>query len=285
MRITPIIAAAAALVPAAAISQSPFASYDIASEAVLNDPHDLEIGPDGLLYVADKLGDRIVVMDPETLEILSTFGDGRLPQARDIDFGPDGRAYVSVSGLSAVAVFDFSSGEPEMVELLRGFPRTEGLLAHSNGRVYVMASGTGHLVAVEDGEVAAAAGGMPGAHGVEEALDGSVWVADNFQRRLVRFSPELEILQVIEGPAFGLVGARYFAVDEFGRLVVADQDAHRVLLIDPVTEELLGVLGDGLPGEGPNKFDDPEGAAVMGNEYFISDSDNNRIVRYVVLTN
>lgn len=284
MRISPIIAAAAALLPAAAISQSPFASFDIASEAVLNDPHDLEIGPDGLLYVADKLGDRIVVMDPETLEILSTFGDGRLPQTRDIDFGPDGRAYVSVSGLSAVAVFDFSSGKPEMAELLRGFPRTEGLLAHSNGRVYVMASGTGHLVAVEDGEVAAA-GGMPGAHGVEEALDGSVWVADNFQRRLVRFSPELEILQVIEGPEFGLVGARYFAVDDFGRLVVADQDAHRVLLIDPVSEKLLGVLGDGLPGEGPNKFDDPEGAAVMGNEYFISDSDNNRIVRYVVLTN
>ena len=75
---------------------------------------------------------------------------------------------------------------------------------------------------------------------------------------------------------------------EFGYLVVADQDAHRILLIDPEGPDggtLLGVLGDGIPGLGPDKFDDPEGVAVDGNRYFISDSDNNRIVRYSVVLN
>lgn len=280
-----LIAAALALAPAWALADAPFASFDAASEAVLNDPHDIEIGPDGMLYIADKFGNRVVVMDPETLEIASVIGDGQLPGAHDVDFGPDGRAYVAVTGLSAVAVYDFGSGTPEMVELFRGFPRTEGALAHSNGRLYVMASGTGHLAAVENGAIVGAVGGMPGAHDVEEALDGSIWVADNFQRRLVRFSPDLDVLQVLEGPAFGLVGARYLAIDDFGRLVVADQDAHRILLIDPVTEELIGVLGDGIPGLGPYKFDDPEGAAVQGSTYFFADSDNNRIVRYVVVMN
>ena len=36
---------------------------------------------------------------------------------------------------------------------------------------------------------------------------------------------------------------------------------------------------------GPNKFDDPEGVAVDGPHYYISDSDNNRIVRYKVILN
>ena len=48
----------------------PFASFDKASEAVLNDPHDLALGPDGHLYIADKFGNQIVVMDAETLEVI-----------------------------------------------------------------------------------------------------------------------------------------------------------------------------------------------------------------------
>ena len=76
--------------------------------------------------------------------------------------------------------------------------------------------------------------------------------------------------------------------DEFGRIIVADQDAHRVLMIDPDGPDggsLLGVLGNGLPGIGPGRFDDPEGIAVRDGRYYISDSDNNRIVRYAVVTN
>ncbi|MFA3920511.1 hypothetical protein [Ruegeria hyattellae] len=67
-----------------------------------------------------------------------------------------------------------------------------------------------------------------------------------------------------------------------GLLVVADQDAHRIAKIEPLGGEALGVIGTGLPGKGPNLFDDPEGVAIRGAEYFFADSDNNRIVRYVV---
>ena len=59
-------------------------------------------------------------------------------------------------------------------------------------------------------------------------------------------------------------------------------------MIDPDGPDggsLLGVLGDGSPGKGPNSFDDPEGVAVDGGRFYISDSDNNRIVRYIIVTN
>jgi len=270
-------------VPAAA--QVPFASFDAASEPVLNDPHDLDFGPDGKLYIADKFGNRIVVMDPDTMEVLSTFGDGTLAGVHDISIRPDGKAVIAVTGASAIVIADLSGAEPVLESGLSGFSRTEGALWHSNGRLYVMASGSGQLFAVQDETIVAAASGHFGAHDVEEAPDGSVWVADNAARRVVRYSPDLEELQVLSDPKFGFVGPRYLAIDDFGRLVVADQNAHRVLLIDPATEELIGVLGDGVPGEGPGKFDDPEGVAVRGNSYFVSDSDNNRIVRYVVVIN
>lgn len=280
------LALALLLVPLWAVAEPrPFAAFEAASEAVLNDPHDLAFGPDGLLYVADKFGNQVAVMDPDTLEIVRTIGEGRLYGAHDVSFGPDGRLYVAVTGLSAVAIYDVSGEAPVAQGGISGFPRTEGALAHSNGRLYVMASGTGVLMAVEGEELVGVAGGMPGAHDVAEAPDGSIWVADNFNRRLRRFSPELELLQTIEGPAYGFVGPRYLDIDDFGRLIVADQDAHRILMIEPITGDLVGVLGDGLPGLGPGTFDDPEGIAVRGSAYYIADSDNNRIVKYSVVVN
>jgi DNA-binding beta-propeller fold protein YncE len=268
-----------------ALAQAPFASFDIASEAVLADPHDLTIGPDGRLYIANKFGNDIVIMDPDTLEIVGRAGDGQLAGIHDVSFGPDGLLYVAVTGAGAVAVFRLDGDALVFENGISGFPRTEGALAHSNGRLYVMASGTGQLVAVADAEIVATASGLFGAHDVAEAPDGTIWVADNQNRRLVQFDTELKQLKTLSGGQFGFVGPRYLDIHLDGRLVVADQDAHRVLLIDPISEEVLGVIGDGSPGIGPGKFDDPEGVAISGNSYFFADSDNNRIVKYVVLMN
>ncbi len=280
---SPLLVLLALALPAQA--QAPFAIFERASEAVLHDPHDLTIGPDGRLYVADKFAGEVAVMDPDTLEVIETFGDGELLGIHDISFAPDGRAYIAVTGLHAVAVYRFEGGAPALESMLGSFPRTEGALAHSNGKLYVMATAVGQLAAIDGDQIVGTAGGHNGAHDVAEGPDGSIWVADTFNRRLVRYAQNLERQQVIEGPKYGFIGPRYLDFDDFGRIVVADQDAHRILLIDPVTGDLLGVLGDGTPGLGPNKFDDPEGVAVRGNTYYFSDSDNNRVVKYVVVIN
>jgi DNA-binding beta-propeller fold protein YncE len=282
-----VVAALATLaISAPGAAQVPFAAFDRASAPVLNDPHDLAFGPDGRLYVANKFGNEIVILDPKSLAVIGTFGDGALYGVHDTSFGPDGRAYVAATGLNAIVVFRIeASGEAVFERSFGPFSRPEGALAHSNGRLYVMASGTGELLALDGEKTVARVGGLFGAHDVAQALDGSIWVADNNNSRLVQFSPDLEQLAVLEGPEFGFVGPRYLDVDDFGRLIVADQDAHRVLLIDPVARKVLGVIGDGKPGFGVGVLNDPEGVAVRGNAYYFADSDNNRIVKYVVLVN
>ena len=278
-----------AAVPAfAQDAPAPFASFDLASEPVLADPHDLTIGPDGRLYVADKFGARIAVMDPDTLDLIEMLGEGYLPQVRDISFGPDGRIVVAVTGAGAAAIYNNISELKAPPTTGIQAPNTEGALFHSNGDVFVMASGVGALIRLRGEDVTVGTDFHPGAHDVAEGLDGSIWVADNAGRRLVRYSTDLEQIMVLDDPKFGFLGPRYLDVTSFGHLVVADQDAHRILLIDPDAPDggaLLGVLGDGQPGIGPNKFDDPEGVAADGNRFFISDSDNNRVVRYSVVLN
>ena len=280
-----------AMLASAATAQdapAPFAAFDLASEAVLADPHDLALGPDGRLYVADKFGARIAVFDPDTLELIEMLGEGFLPGVHDISFGPKGDVAVAVTGAGAVAIYESLDVLNAPPDIGVAAPRTEGALLHSNGDLYAMATGLGMLVRYRDLKALAAVEGHFGAHDVAEGHDGTIWVADNQARRLVQYSPELERLKTLDAPKFGFIGPRYLDVTEFGHLVVADQDAHRILLIDPDGPDggsLLGVLGDGKPGLGPNKFDDPEGVAVDGNRYFFSDSDNNRIVRYSVVLN
>lgn len=280
----------ACLFASAALAQSPgpFASFDRASAPVLNDPHDLAMGPDGHLYIADKFGNQIVVMDAETLEVIRTIGDGALYGVHDVAFDRDGRAIVAVTGLSAALVFDdLKSDKPEPVAAYRA-SNTEGALIHSTGRIFVMASGQGVVGAFDGDEWVTGKGGHLGAHDIAEAPNGDIWVADNNNRRLVRYSKDLAQLQIIDHARFGFLGPRYMDIDAGGRLIVADQDAHRILLIDPNGADggsLIGVLGDGAPGIGPGKFDDPEGVLVDGGRYYFADSDNNRIVRYVVVVN
>ena len=281
------LAIAMLLLPTSTFAQEsvPFASFVGASDPVLNDPHDLAIGPDGYLYIADKFANQVTIMDPDTLEVIGNIGDGALFGAHDVSFGADGRLYVAATGLSAVVVYDVSGTEPVNFGTLGPFPRTEGVLAHSNGRIYVMASGTGQLFAVDGDSIVATASGMVGAHDVAEAPDGTIWVADNFQRRLVQFTQNLELMHMLQGAQFGFVGPRYLDFDSSGIIYVADQEAHRVLKIDPITNEVLGVIGTGKPGEGPGLLDDPEGVANRGAEFFFADSDNNRIVKYIVALN
>ncbi len=260
-----------------------FATFDGASKPVLSDPHDLTIGPDGRLYVADKLANRIAILDAETLEVVGSFGKGELFAPRDISFDNDGRAIIADSGNSRVAIYDFSSGAAKLAGEIIGVARTEGATAHPNGRIYANVAGFA-LTAFDDGVAVATVQGHSGAHDVAVGPDGSLWVPDMGNGRIVHYSPDLELLSVFDDAKFGFSGPRYLDVDAQGRLVVADQDAHRILMIDK-DGALVGVLGTGQPGEGPNLFDDPEGVAISGTTYYFADSDNNRVVRYRVVMN
>ena len=72
------------------------------------------------------------------------------------------------------------------------------LLLRSNGDLYAMASGVGILVRYREMETLGAVDGHFGAHDVAEAPDGTIWVADNQARRLVQYTPDLDLLKVIK---------------------------------------------------------------------------------------
>ena len=264
--------------------EKPFATFDAASEPFLSDPHDLVIGPDGRLYVADKFANRIAVLDRESLELLDSFGDGELSAPRDISFDTEGRAVIADSGSGRIMIYDMSGERPRLSGEIIGVSRTEGAVAHPNGRIYANSSGSGTITAFQNGEIVATAGGLIGAHDVEVGPNGDLWVADMGNRRIVRYSQNLEIVSVFNDAKYGFLGPRYLDVDEIGRVIVADQDAHRMIMIEP-DGALVGIIGNGLPGKGPNRFDDPEGVAIYGSTYFFADSDNNRVVRYRVVMN
>ena len=265
-------------------STFPFATFDAASEAVLSDPHDVVIGPDDRLYVADKFANRIAIMDRDTLQVIGSFGEGKLSSPHDIDFDAAGRAIVADTGNHRVAIYDFSSGAPQFFGSVVGVGRPEGAAAHPNGRIYATSSGFGSITAFENGTSVATAQGLSGAHDIAVDPNGDLWVADAGNRRIVKYSPDLKVLTVLDDPKYGWAGPRYLDVDPLGRIVVADQDAHRIVMIDK-DGALVGVLGNGVPGMGANRFDDPEGVEIAGSMYFFADSDNNRIVRYQVVIN
>ena len=46
-----------------------------ASDTFLENPHDLKLSPDGkYLFVSDVGNNRVAILDPETLALLSSFG-------------------------------------------------------------------------------------------------------------------------------------------------------------------------------------------------------------------
>ncbi len=265
-------------------STFPFATFDAASQAVLSDPHDLVIGPDDRLYVADKFANRIAILDRDTLEIIGSFGEGELAGPHDIDFDASGQAIVADTENHRVAIYDFSSGSPQLAGELIGIGRPEGAIAHPNGRIYATSSGFGSITAFENGTSVATAHGLSRAHDIAIDSNGDLWVADAGNRRIIKYSPDLKVLMVLDDPKYGWAGPRYLDVDPLGRIVVADQDAHRIVMINK-DGALVGVLGNGIPGMGANRFDDPEGVEISGSMYFFADSDNNRIVRYQVVMN
>ena len=252
------------------------------SRVDLENPHDLKLSPDGrYLMVADVGNDRVVVLDPESLEWIASFGADHQDGTHDIDFDAAGLAYVADTHNSRVTIYRLRGTEAELIgevgERLRG---PEGVLAHPNGGLYVAGAWSGNLVVFRDGEVIAELGGLSSPHDVELAADGSsIWLADAGNSRLLRLSPELDVLEELGRDEFDFDGVRYLDVTASGMLVAADKNNHVVKFID-AQRRLLHVLGDAGPGRDEYRLRTPEGVEIRNDVVWIADSGNDRVLRY-----
>lgn len=288
MRVSPQCAAIAcaaliamiALVPSPGVA-GPKAEFLGASTTDLDNPHDLKLSPDGrFLYVADLGNDRVAVLDSETLETVGSFTTGGPAGTHDIDIAEDGRAYVAETRLGLVSVWDLDGANATLVDRISGgFDGPEGVLVHPNGRIYVAGAWSNNVVAIENGRIVAELVGLSAPHDVELAPYGNIWLSDSGNNRMLLVSPDLAVKQEWSGPPFHFNGVRYQDVLEDGTVIAADKNSHRVLVISAIGRVDL-VLGTGEPGRGPGVFTTPEGVETDGETLWISDSGNNRVVKY-----
>jgi DNA-binding beta-propeller fold protein YncE len=274
------------------LTVSPLAAAELfleflgASRVDLDNPHDLKLSPDGkYLFVSDVGNDRVAVLDPDTLALVSEFGSDHQSGTHDIDFDAMGRAYVADTHNNRVTIYKMNGTEAtlagELTDRIRG---PEGVLAHPNGRIYVAGAWSDNVVAYEAGEVVAELDGLSSPHDLELAPNGDIWLADAGNDRMLLLSPELEIRRELSGPPYDFDGVRYQDVLPDGTLIAADKNNHRVKFIGP-DGELILVLGTGSPEIGPSKFRTPEGVEVQGDMLWISDSGNDRVVKYRIIGN
>jgi len=256
-------------------------TYLGASTTPLENPHDLKLSPDGrYLFVSDVGNNRVAILDPESLELRGEFGADHQSGTHDVDFDARGRAYVADTHNNRVLIYTVDGLEArrvgELGERIRG---PEGVLAHPNGRIYVAGAWSGNLVAYQDGRVVAELGGLSSPHDVELADNGDIWLADAGNDRLLLLSPDLEIKAELGGKKYDFDGVRYMDLTAQGMIIAADKNNHSVKFIN-ASGDLLLTLGDGSRGKGANRFTTPEGVELRGSTLWLSDSGNDRIVRY-----
>lgn len=251
------------------------------STVPLSNPHDLKLSPDGrYLMVSDVGNNRVTILDPDSLELLGQFGHGEQSGTHDIDFDREGTAYVADTHNNRVAIYRLVDRSAQLVgELSDSIRGPEGVLAHSNGNIYVAGAWSGNVVAYRNGAKVAELSGLSSPHDLESAADGNIWLADAGNDRLLLLTPNLEIIRELSGSPYDFNGVRYLDLMADGTLIAADKYSHSVKFINP-DGRLLLQLGDGKPGKGVGLFTTPEGVEVLGNTLWLSDSGNNRVVRY-----
>ena len=252
-----------------------------ASEVGLENPHDVKLTPDGrYLLVSDVGNDRVVFLDPETLVLKGSFGSDHQAGTHDVEFDANGNLYVADTHNNRVTIYRLNGLDAELIgELSEGIRGPEGVLAHPNGRIYVAGAWSNNLVVYEDGQVVAQMGGLSSPHDVELDISGNIWLADAGNDRLLLLTPDLEVLEELQGPPYDFNGVRYLDLTPEGVLFAADKNNHQIKII-AADRSVMHVMGDGRADLGNGRFRTPEGVEIRGNTVWFADSGNDRILKY-----
>jgi DNA-binding beta-propeller fold protein YncE len=250
----------------------------------LSQPHDAAFSPDGkLIYVTDMRNSRIRVLEAMTLKPVGMFGGGELSYPHDAEFDKSGRLLVADTGNDRIAIYATQGAGAKLVgELKGGLSGPEGVAVAPDGRIIITNTRSGTLSVFRDdklertvGRHGAKDGEFSNPHDVEAAPDGSVYVVDSGNNRVQVFDSALKH-RTSFGAALKLSGPKYLAFDG-DRIWVADEHNHRILLLDR-GHRLLGVLGTGKRGRGPDAFYKPEAVLARTPHVWVIDTYNDRIV-------
>jgi DNA-binding beta-propeller fold protein YncE len=266
------------------LSAQPLKAVFIKESTVsLSNPHDLKLSPDGrYLMVSDVGNNRVAILDPDSLELLGQFGADHQSGTHDIDFDDKGLAYVADTHNNRVTIYRLQDKQATLIdELSESIRGPEGVLAHPNGRIYVAGAWSDNVVAYDQGKKIKELTGLSSPHDLELAAGGDLWLADAGNDRVLLLSADLEIKDELSREAYGFRGVRYLDTLQDGTLIAADKYTHSVKFIG-ADGTLRLQLGSGKSARGDYQLTTPEGVEVRGNQVWISDSGNDRIVLYKI---
>ena len=154
-------------------------------------PCDIKISPNGKVYVADSDNNRVQVfhLDWTISHVIdgNVSGDCRFSFPEGLAFDLSGNVHVSAYGSSSVTVFTPSG------QFVRRYDKThtnspEGIDIDTSGYSLVNSYSDGTLSIFDpSGRFIHSVGGFNRPFGVSVSPDGSVWVADRDNNRLVKF--------------------------------------------------------------------------------------------------
>jgi sugar lactone lactonase YvrE len=253
-----------------------------------NGLHDLAIGPDDTIYLADTFHHRIRALDRVSLRVRTIAGTGESGFSGDGGPGASARfdqpyCVSLVPGGGALLVADIGNARLRSIDLATG--------------VVTTVAGNGVKGPPQEGTLATATP-LAGPRAACAAADGTIWLALREGNALVAIRQgRVSVAVNVEGKAgFAgdggpgvtalLAGPKYVAMDGQGRVLVCDTENHCIRRYDPVTGIIVTVAGvPGSPGTAvgsdwrTTQLARPHAARIdpAGN-LVVADSDNDRIL-------
>ncbi len=275
-----------------------------AAEGALSSPRNVEIGPDGLIYVADSANHRIQVFDRDGQFVRGWGSSGTEPGQFNEPWGlaaDDEHLYVADTWNHRIQKFTLDgelvatfgqSGSPGADDPTGGLglffgPRDVELVGED--QLLVTDTGNHRLqLLTRDGQFVRAIGSF-GIQlgqfnepvGLAAGPDGTIYVADTWNGRIQRLTADLIPAGEWDVSAWSgqsINNKPYLATDSGGRVYVTDPEGYRVLVFSAIGGYLnrFGQFG----GE-PSSFGLPNGIAVGPDDWlWVADAGNHRVVGF-----
>ncbi len=263
-----------------------------AREARFNGMHSLAVGPDGDVYLADTMNNRIRKFDPRTGMVAAFAGTG------EKGFGGDGgpaRA-ARFDGCFCIA-FDPAGSGGYLTDLGNRRIRRVDM---TTGRITTVA-GNGQRGKPIDGEPAVDQPLVdPRAHAIDARQNLYILERGGNALRVVDAAGRIRTVAGVGTPGAAgaggkallaqLNGPKHLCIDRDGSVLIADTENHRILRYVPGDETLVVVAGTGKRGAAglggdPRRaeLNQPHGVIVhpQTGEIYISDASNARVVKIV----